>query len=111
VIANGDFGRYINTMDRNTTIGLLRRHADELRKRGVTGMYLFGSMARGDAKEQSDVDIFFDYKQDGHFSLFDVMDIQEFVETVLNTKADVIPRSCLHRYLRDAAVEDAIQIF
>ena len=98
-------------MDRDQTIAKIRQHADEFRKRGVTGMYLFGSLARGEAGAGSDVDIFFDYEQDGHFSLFDIMDVHEHVEKILSAKADVVPRKSLHRRIRDKVVTQAIQIF
>ena len=98
-------------MEKSRAIEILRAHADELKRRGVTGLYLFGSTARGDASSDSDVDVFFDYHQDGHFSLFDVMDIHVYVETVLETKADVIPRNSLHRRIRARIVSEATKVF
>ncbi|MEQ9642581.1 MAG: nucleotidyltransferase domain-containing protein [Alphaproteobacteria bacterium] len=92
-------------------IDRLREHAAELRTRGVTGMYLFGSTARDEAHAGSDVDIFYDYRQDGHFSLFDIMDIRAYVEDVLQTKADVVPRKSLHRRIKDRVVSEATRIF
>ena len=68
-------------------------------------------MARDQEKSHSDIDLFFDYVQDGHFSLFDVMDIQEYVEEILGKKADVIPRNSLHRRIRKDVIENALRIF
>ena len=42
---------------KDAAIALLRAHADELRARGVTGVWMFGSVARGDDDEESDLDI------------------------------------------------------
>lgn len=40
-------------------IDIIRQHAKELRERfGITSMRLFGSVARGDNREDSDVDLF-----------------------------------------------------
>jgi hypothetical protein len=89
----------------------LRKHAAELKKRGVTGLYIFGSTARGEETQASDIDLFFDYRQDGHFSLFDMMDIHEYVEKVLRAKADVVPRNSLHRRIRDKVIAEAVQVF
>ena len=98
-------------MQRSKAISVLQQHANELRKRGVEGMYLFGSMARGEEELSSDIDIFFDYVQDGHFSMFDIMDVHQYVEDVLGAKADVVPRNSLHRRIKDKVIKEAIRIF
>ena len=98
-------------MNKNTTIKLIKSHANNLKKRGVTGMYLFGSVARNQETHRSDIDLFFDYDQDGHFSLFNVMEIQEYVEEILGEKTDVIPRGSLHRRIRKGVIEEALRIF
>jgi uncharacterized protein len=48
-------------MDRDTAISLLKAHEAELRRLGIQRLYLFGSTARGDARADSDVDLFFDH--------------------------------------------------
>jgi predicted nucleotidyltransferase len=47
-------------MRRDDAIAKLKQHEAELRRLGVHHLYLFGSTARGDAREDSDVDLFFD---------------------------------------------------
>ena len=42
---------------KNVAIALIRAHEAGLRERGVTGVWLFGSVARGDDDEESDLDI------------------------------------------------------
>lgn len=98
-------------MDKHRAMELLKEHAPELRRRGVTGLYLFGSTARDEQTASSDIDLFFDYEQDGHFSVFEMMDIHEYVEGILRTKADVVPRNSLHRRIRDRIVEEAVRVF
>ena len=98
-------------MQRERAIEILRTHAGELKRRGVTGLYLFGSVARGEARPESDIDLFFDYRQDGHFSLFEVMDLHDYVESLLQTKADVIPRNSLHRRIREKVIGEATKVF
>ena len=51
-------------MTRDETITLLRRYADDIRGFAVTGLYLFGSTARGEAGPASDVDLFIDYNSE-----------------------------------------------
>jgi predicted nucleotidyltransferase len=45
-------------MQRDEAIMKLREHEAELRRLGVQHLYLFGSTARGEAGEGSDVDLF-----------------------------------------------------
>jgi len=47
-------------MERDAVITRLQEHEAELRQLGVEHLYLFGSSARGEAREDSDVDLFFD---------------------------------------------------
>jgi uncharacterized protein len=44
-------------MDRATVIAVLKEHESELKELGVARLSLFGSTARNDAAEQSDVDL------------------------------------------------------
>jgi len=50
-------------MDRPAAIARLKEHETELRQLGVQHLYLFGSTARGEARDDSDVDLFFDYER------------------------------------------------
>jgi len=44
-------------LDRDAIIGRLRQHEAEFRKLGVESLSLFGSFARGESTESSDVDL------------------------------------------------------
>jgi predicted nucleotidyltransferase len=55
-------------MERDQAIATLKEHEAALKRLGVQQLYLFGSTARGDAHEDSDVDLFFDYEE-GTFGL------------------------------------------
>jgi len=46
-------------MERSKVIAKLKRHEAELKRLAVEHLYLFGSTARGEAREDSDVDLFF----------------------------------------------------
>jgi hypothetical protein len=63
-------------MLRDEAIRKLREHEAELRQLGVQHLYLFGSTARGEAGEDSDVDLFFDYER-GKLGLFELMDVKK----------------------------------
>ena len=86
-------------MEREDAIAILKKHETELRQLGVKHLYLFGSTARGEAHDDSDVDLFFDYEK-GKFGLFELMDVKEQASRILRRKADIMTRDSLHKVLR-----------
>src|ERR1700689_1408360 len=97
--ASGTKFSYNGRMERVNVIAKLKEHEAELKQLGVQHLYLFGSTARGDAREDSDVDLFFDYEE-GKFGLFDLMEVQEQASRILGRKADVMTRDSIHKVLR-----------
>ncbi|MEO5338765.1 MAG: nucleotidyltransferase domain-containing protein [Magnetospirillum sp. WYHS-4] len=54
--------------------------SNRLRELGVRALFLFGSTLRGDARADSDLDLFIDHEESGRFSLFDLLEIRYFLE-------------------------------
>jgi predicted nucleotidyltransferase len=101
---------YIRAMTRDAAIARLKAHEAELKKLGVEHLYLFGSTARGDAREASDIDLFFDH-QVGAIGLYELMDIKQRAAEILGSKTDMIPRRGLHHVLRKRIEASALQVF
>lgn len=97
-------------MTREDVVAALKQHEAELRKLGVERLYLFGSMARGEAGPDSDVDLFFDYRR-GKLSLFDLMEVKEEAARILGRRADVTTRDGLHKTLRRRIEASALRVF
>jgi predicted nucleotidyltransferase len=97
-------------MDRSEAIAKLRAHEAELKSLGVQHLYLFGSTARGEAREDSDVDLFFDYEK-GKLGLFELMDVKERASSILGRNADVMTRDSLHKLLRKQIEASAVPVF
>ena len=72
-------------MQREDVIARLKEHEAELRRLGVEHLYLFGSTARDEARDDSDVDLFFDYER-GKLGLFELMDVKEQTSRILGRK-------------------------
>jgi predicted nucleotidyltransferase len=88
----------------------LKAHDTQLKQLGVQRLYLFGSTARGEARDTSDVDLFFDYEE-GKFGLFDLIDVQEYTWRVLGFVADVMTRDSIHKVLRARIEATALRVF
>jgi predicted nucleotidyltransferase len=97
-------------MQRNDAIVKLRDHEAELKRLGVQRLYLFGSTARDEANENSDIDLFFDY-QKGALGLFELLDVKERATAILGGRADITTRDSLHKTLRGQIEASAIRIF
>jgi predicted nucleotidyltransferase len=97
-------------MDRDAVITKLKEHEVELKQLGVQHLYLFGSTLRGDARADSDVDLFFDHEK-GKLSLFGLMDVKERASQILGRRADIMTRDSLHRLLRERIEATALQVF
>ena len=97
-------------MKRDVALFTLRAHEAELKTLGVERLYLFGSVARNQARADSDVDLFFDFK-DPKFSLIELIGLQNRLGDLLSTTADVMTRGSLHPILRADIEQSAVQVF
>jgi len=97
-------------MTRGEAVSILRAHAEDIRRRGVTALYLYGSTARDEAGEQSDIDLFADVDY-GRFGFVPFMDLREDLVKWLSRKVDFTTRNGLHQDLRDRVARSAITVF
>jgi predicted nucleotidyltransferase len=81
-----------------------------LKQLGVQHLYTFGSTARGEARDDSDVDLFLDYEQ-GELSLPRLMDVKEQAAHILFCKNDMMTHDSIHKVLRARIEASALQVF
>jgi predicted nucleotidyltransferase len=89
----------------------LRRSEQALRGRGVRHAALFGSVARGDNRLDSDIDIMIEIDPDARITVFDYVDIKDYIAKLFDRPVDVVTREGLKSYVRPAATADAIYAF
>ena len=78
------------------------------RVHGASNVSVFGSRARGDAREESDLDLLVDL-EDGR-SLLDLIGIQQDLEDLLGRSVDVLTRRELSPYLREQVLAEAVPL-
>jgi predicted nucleotidyltransferase len=91
-------------------IDKLRAHADTIRGHGVITLYLYGSAARDDAGEGSDVDLFADVDYQ-RFGFIPFIDLRDYLAKLLDRKVDFTTRNALYPDLRDRITSSAIKVF
>jgi uncharacterized protein len=72
---------------------------------GVTKLRVFGSVARGEATPDSDID--FLVEMEPNRSLFDLGGLLVELETLLGCKVDVLTEQSLHWYIREKVLSEA----
>jgi hypothetical protein len=80
---------------RDQIIDVLQREARRLRDRGVVHLALIGSLARGEARADSDIDVLIDIDPDRRFSLIDHSELRLFLCDLLDRDTDVLVRDAL----------------
>lgn len=98
-------------MEREVALARLRPLEQRLRQQGVSALYLFGSTARGEADDKSDLDLLFEYVPDRGFSLFDQAGLQIELSEHLNMKVDFIPRTGLRDRIKRRIEADMVRVF
>ena len=98
-------------MQTDEAISILRRHEGDLRARGVRRAALFGSLARGDDRPDSDIDIMVEIEPEARITVFDYVELKDYIAGLFDRPVDVVSRDGLKPYVRPVAMVDAIYAF
>ena len=97
--------------ERDRVIRAIRDHEAELRALGVEKLWLFGSLARGDARPDSDVDVLIEIVSGHRFSLLDLSAVRLALCDLLGREAGVVIRADLRPPFRDRIADDLVEAF
>jgi hypothetical protein len=75
------------------------------KKYGAIKIRVFGSVARGEANNKSDVDLLVKFKSTA--SLLDQIALTQDLEALLEKKVDVVSEKAIHWYLRKQILNEA----
>jgi hypothetical protein len=84
------------------------RIAPILRRRGVKRAALFGSLARGEVGEGSDIDLVVEFRDEK--SLLDLVSLKLELESELDVKVDVLTYNALNPHLKRIIMEEQVAI-
>jgi len=96
-------------MKREDVLQILREHYPELKNRyKISTLSIFGSVARDEARSDSDVDMLVEFVEVP--GLFEFIELQQTLELLLGCKVDLgTPRS-LKPNIKPAALKEAIRV-
>lgn len=98
-------------MTKDEAITLLRLNADQLRARGVARLALVGSVARGEARPDSDVDVLVAIAPGRRFSLLDHSGLRIALCDLLRRDTDVLVEGALDPSVLSRVRRDAVSVF
>jgi predicted nucleotidyltransferase len=74
----------------------------------VKSLEIFGSFARGEQSPKSDLDLLVTFS--GSYSLWDLLDVKEFLSKKLRLKIDLVPKDSIKPMLKEQITQEAIPI-
>jgi len=96
---------------RDTIIATLKAREADLRRLGVCHIALFGSAARGEATEASDIDILVDLQPDAPIGVFEYVGLTQFIADLFPVPVDVANHARLKPHVRPSAEREAVYAF
>ena len=86
-------------------LDMLRLHGAELQRLGVRRLGLFGSAARGEATEASDLDFLVELER----KTFDTyMDVKELLERLFERRVDLVVAEAVKPQLRQRILQETV---
>ena len=86
-------------------IATLRDHMAEIRRHGVSHLAVFGSLARGEERPDSDVDILVEFSIP--VGLFEFVRVQRYLGQLLGRNVDLATPDALRKEMRDSILGEA----
>lgn len=96
-------------MKRDDVLAILATHREKLEQLGVKSLFLFGSVARDEARLDSDVDLLVEFNRQGGF--FQLLRVQYYLEDILGCPVDLGTQDSLKEHLRKPVLKDVINAF
>ncbi len=96
-------------MNKEAVLIQLGDRAEEIRKRfSVKALWLFGSITREEATDDSDVDVLVEFDRKASFDLF--MDLKFYLEELLGTKVDLVTDKAVRPRMRREIEKEIINV-
>ena len=96
-------------MTRENALKCLAANKDKLKDFAVARLAIFGSVARDQARADSDIDILVEYEPDARVGLFAFVRLQRFLSELLGARVDLATPAALRPEMKDQILREAIR--
>ena len=95
-------------MIKRKVLTLLQQHRDDIKRLKVREMFVFGSLARDQVTDSSDIDVLVKFIDPPTFDMY--MDLKFFLEDLLGGNIDLVTEDALRPELKDYIKKDLIRV-
>ena len=95
-------------IQRDEALRLLEDHAQDLAAYAVKRLAIFGSVARGEARANSDIDILVEFEPDARVGLFEFVRLQRFLSDILGCPVDLVTPDALRAEMKEQILREAV---
>ncbi len=95
-------------MTRDQALRILSAHRDQLEEFAVESLAIFGSVARDEATDASDVDVLVQFKKGRPVGLFQFVRLQRFLAGIMGCPVDLATPEALRQEMRQQVLREAI---
>jgi len=88
---------------------IIKKHKKELKREyGVKKIGVFGSFVRGEAKEESDIDILVEFEKPIGF--FKFLELEEYLSDLIGEKVDLVSKKALKPHIGRYILEEVVMV-
>lgn len=94
-------------ISRHEIVGLLEKNRDSIKRFGVKELGIFGSTARGDNREDSDVDVLVEFERE----TFDTyMGLLFYLEDLFGRKVDLVIKDAIKERIKERILRETVYV-
>jgi hypothetical protein len=95
-------------MERESVLKKISENRKLLKAYGIKDIRLFGSLARGESKAESDVDLLVEFDPSAHIGMFEFSRLRRELSELLGCEVDLATPDALHKDMKEDILKEAI---
>ena len=98
-------------MNKQEIIQKLKDNKNIIEKYGITKLFLFGSYARNEATEDSDIDLVYENDSEKPISYIDYVELEDFLTKNFNKKIELVNYKYMNPIIKKIAEKDFVYVY